>query len=70
MYPNFEISTLIDSNITHDEFVLIDNFLIVGSEKKKKKKEIKNPKVARTKDGRVILLSKCDVCDSKRSKFI
>ena len=68
MYPNFEISTLIDSNITHDEFVLIDNFLIVGSEKKKK--EIKNPKVARTKDGRVILLSKCDVCDSKRSKFI
>ena len=69
MYPNFEISTLIDSNITHDEFVLIDNFLIVGS-KKKKKKEIKNPKVARTKDGRVILLSKCDVCDSKRSKFI
>ena len=69
MYPNFEISTLIDSNITHDEFVLIDNFLIVGSEKKKKK-EIKNPKVARTKDGRVILLSKCDVCDSKRSKFI
>ena len=68
MYPNFEISTLIDSNITHDEFVLIDNFLIVGSEKKKK--ESKNPKVARTKDGRVILLSKCDVCDSKRSKFI
>ena len=69
MYPNFEISTLIDSNITHDEFVLIDNFLIVRSEKKKKK-ESKNPKVARTKDGRVILLSKCDVCDSKRSKFI
>ena len=69
MYPNFEISTLIDSNITHDEFVLIDNFLIVGIEKKKKK-ESKNPKVARTKDGRVILLSKCDVCDSKRSKFI
>ena len=69
MYPNFEISTLIDSNITHDEFVLIDNVLIVGSEKKKKK-ESKNPKVARTKDGRVILLSKCDVCDSKRSKFI
>ena len=69
MYPNFEISTLIDSNITHDEFVLIDNVLIVGSEEKKKK-ESKNPKVARTKDGRVILLSKCDVCDSKRSKFI
>ena len=30
----------------------------------------KNPKVVRTKNGRIILLSKCEVCDSKKSKFI
>ena len=32
--------------------------------------ESKNPKVARTKNGRIMLLSKCAVCDSKNSKFI
>ena len=32
--------------------------------------ENKNPKVAGIKDGRIILLSKCAVCDSKKSKFI
>ena len=30
----------------------------------------KNPKVARTKNGRIMLLSKCTVCDSKKSKYI
>ena len=30
----------------------------------------KNPKVVKTKDGRMILLSKCTVCDSEKSKFI
>ena len=30
----------------------------------------KNPKVARTKNGRIMLLSKCAVFDSKKSKFI
>ena len=30
----------------------------------------KNPKVVRTKRGRIMLLSKCEVCDSKKSKFI
>ena len=30
----------------------------------------KNPKVARTKNGKIMLLSKCAVCDSKKSKFI
>ena len=28
------------------------------------------PKVAKTKTGRIMLLSKCAVCDSKKSKFI
>ena len=30
----------------------------------------KNPKVVRTKNGRIMLLSKCAVCDSRKSKFI
>ena len=36
----------------------------------RKNTESKNPKVARTKNGRIMLLSKCAVCDSKKSKFI
>ena len=32
--------------------------------------ESKNPKVAKTKNGRIMLLSICAVCDSKKSKFI
>ena len=32
--------------------------------------ESKNLKFARTKNGRIVLLSKCAVCDSKKSKFI
>ena len=31
--------------------------------------ESKNKKVARTKKGRIMILSKCTVCDSKKSKF-
>ena len=38
--------------------------------KYRKNTENKNPKVARTENGRIILLSKCAVCDSKKSKFI
>ena len=36
----------------------------------RKNTERKNPKVARTKNERIILLWKCAVCDSKKSKFI
>ena len=32
--------------------------------------EGKNPKVLRTKDGRIMLLSKCVVSNSKKLKFI
>ena len=32
--------------------------------------ESKNPKVERTKNGRIMLLSKWVVCDNKKSKFI
>ena len=36
----------------------------------KKNTESKNPVVARRKDGRIMLLSKCAMCDSKKSIFI
>ena len=36
----------------------------------RKNTESKNPKAAKTKNGRIMLLSKCAVCDSKKSKFI
>ena len=36
----------------------------------KKKTESKSPKVLKTKNGRIILLSKCEVCYSKNSKSI
>ena len=32
--------------------------------------ESKNPKVVRTKNGRIIILSKCEVCDSNKAKSI
>ena len=32
--------------------------------------ESKNPKIVRTKNGRIIFLSKCEVRDSKKLKFI
>ena len=35
-----------------------------------KNTESKNPKVARTKNGRIMLLLKCAVRDSEQSKFI
>ena len=35
-----------------------------------KNTESKNPKVARTKNGKKMLLVKCAVCDSKTSKFL
>ena len=38
--------------------------------KYRKNTESKNPKIARSKNGRIMLLSKCTVCDSKKSKFI
>ena len=86
---------LIDSNISHDEFVLINNVqkkfddmkeeIKTSNEKQKfklyktklsyflkcrKNTESKNPNVLRTKYGRIMLLSKCSVCNSKKSKFL
>ena len=36
----------------------------------RKNTESKNSKVVRTKNRRIMLLSKCEVCDSKKLKFI
>ena len=36
----------------------------------RKNTESKNPKVVKMKNGRIILLSKCAVCHSKKPKFI
>ena len=38
--------------------------------KGRKNTQGKNPKLVRTKNGRIIFLSVCKVCDSKKSKFI
>ena len=35
-----------------------------------KNTESKNPKVVRTKNGGIVLLSKCSVCNSKKLKFL
>ena len=36
----------------------------------RKKKESKNPKVIKTKNRTAIFLSKCSVCNIKKSKFL
>ena len=36
----------------------------------RKNTKSKNPKVAKTKNGRIMLLSKCAVCNSRKSRFI
>ena len=36
----------------------------------RKNKESKNPKVVKTQNGKTMLLSKCEVCDSEKSKFV
>ena len=54
---------LINSVISHTKSVLINNVL-------KKYNEMKNTKVSRTKNERIMVLSKCEVCDIKKSKFM
>ena len=44
--------------------------MLLSCLKCRKNTESKNPKVARTKNERIMLLSKCAVCNSKKSKFI
>ena len=49
------------------------NLMVVIQEislKCRKNTENKNLKLERTKNGRIMLLLKCAVCDSKKSKFL
>ena len=36
----------------------------------RKNTESINPKVSKTENGKTVILSKCAICDSKKSKFI
>ena len=36
----------------------------------RKNTEYINPRVTKTSNGRTMVLSKCEICDSKKSKFI
>ena len=36
----------------------------------KKNTESLNPKVLKTRNGKIMILSKCAICDSKKSNFI
>ena len=38
--------------------------------KYRKNTESKNPNVVKSRNGRIMLFSKCEVCDSKKPKFI
>ena len=49
---------------------LVDKTMLSYCLKCRKNAKSKNPKVSRARNGRIILLSKCAVCDSKKSKFI
>ena len=44
--------------------------MLLFCSKCRKNTESKNPKLARTKNGRMMLLSKCVVCDSKKLNFV
>ena len=42
----------------------------VQKKKKKKNTEDINPKISATSNGKTMILSKCAICDAKKSKFI
>ena len=44
--------------------------MLLSCLKCRKNTESKNPKIVKTKEGRITLLSKCVVCDGKKLKFI
>ena len=46
------------------------SFYCLKSKKKKKKTESINPRVSKTSNCETMLLSKCTICGSKKSRFI
>ena len=49
---------------------IIKTMLLYYCLKCRKNTESKNPKVASTKNGRIMFLSNCVICDRKKSKFL
>ena len=50
-------------------FLYIYIYIYINCLKCRKNTEIKNSKIAKTKNGRIMLLSRCSVCNTKKSKF-
>ena len=50
--------------------ILNNVILLSGGGAGRKNKESKNPKVIKTKNRTAIFLSKCSVCNIKKSKFL
>ena len=48
----------------------VKSYFFFKCRKEQVKEESKKPQVVKTKNGRVMLLSKSAVCDSKKMKFI
>ena len=48
------------------------SYCLQCKKKKKKKENAKsvNPRVTKTNNGKTMILSKCTICDSKKSRFI
>ena len=46
------------------------SYCLKCKKKKKKNTESINPKVSKTTNGKTMILSKCAICGSKKSKFI
>ena len=46
------------------------SYCLKCKKKKKKNTESINPKVSKTSNGKTMVLSKCAICGSKKSKFI
>ena len=53
-----------------EDFSLFIKTMLPYCLEQRKNTETKNRKVVTTKNGKIILLSKCEVCNSKKSKFI
>ena len=54
----------------HQRFQFIYKTMLLYCLKCRKNTEYKDPEVVMRKNGRIILPSKCAVCDSKKSRFI
>ena len=71
-YKNLKISSsfVLRFALVYRKFYSIYKTMLSYCLKCRKNTESKNLKVVKTKNRRIMLLSKCAVCDSKSSKFI